>query len=259
MTKFNLDYKRIPHKGKTINSLSVKNFESFNKDILGLDNISMDGKYVNALSAFLDLQGFTKFCNQIDSNLVIPEFLSRYCDWIFQELGNQFVESKDSELVKIWGSLPFYAKFLGDGILFLWNTDISGKMPGMCNIVSNLIELTENYKTNFLPEIRKHVSNPPEVLRCGIARGQIISIGDGKDFVGSSINLSARLQKLGPLTFALSRRGFDESKSDNHSVFKILELKKTTIRGIGDEELIYVKKAEYSKLSKEDKSLFKDI
>ena len=259
MPKIDLLYKRIPHNNKSINSLSVKDFESFNKSILGLGDISIDGKYVNALSAFLDLQGFTKFCNQSESHLVIPEFLSRYCDWVFQELGEQFVESNTEGRVKIWGSLPFYTKFLGDGILFLWDTDISGGVPGMSNIILNLLGLTENYKSKFLPSIKKEVSNPPEVLRCGIARGQIISIANGKDFVGSCINLSARLQKLGPLTFAVSRRGFDQSKSFNHSVYKRLILKKVSIREMGEEELVFIKKDEFKKMSRLDKKSFLDI
>ena len=259
MSRIDLNYKRVPHEDKTINSLSIKDFESFNKNIRGLGDITIDGKYISALSAFIDLQGFTKFCNQIDSHLVIPEFLSHYCDWIFQEISEPFVESKGEERIKIWGSLPFFAKYLGDGILFLWNTDISGGVPGMCNIVLNLKTLTNNYKSKFLSEIKKRVSNPPEILRCGIARGQIISIGNGQDYVGSCINLSSRLQKLGPLSFALSRRGFDEAKSENHTIFKSLLLKKVAIRGIGDEELIYVRKDEYNKLTEQEKTLFLDI
>ena len=264
MTTINLNYKRLPADqekygpGRTLNSLSHTDFNSFNKSILGLGDLSMDGEYINALASFLDLQGFTHFCNQVDSHLVIPEFISKYTEWLFKEIGELFVEGKYRDHVKIWGSLPFYAKFLGDGILFLWNTDLSGGFTGICNITKHLLLVNHSYKTKFYPKIKKEVSNPPSILRCGIARGQIISIGDGKDYVGSCINLAARLQKISLLTFALSRRGFDESQNPDSQLWSKLILKKTSIRGIGDEELIYVLKDEFDNLPIKEKKKFKD-
>ena len=38
------------------------------------------------------------------------------------------------------------------------------------------------------------VSEPPPVLRCGLARGTVFSVGNRSDFVGSCINMAARLQ-----------------------------------------------------------------
>lgn len=103
---------------------------------------------------------------------------------MFKKIADQALESSDGINVRIWGNLPFYAKFLGDGILFLWNTNSCGGFSGLCNIVIQLYNLTDEYKSEFIPIISKSVVKPPKLLRCGIARGQIISIGNGQDFVG---------------------------------------------------------------------------
>ncbi|MCW3123372.1 MAG: hypothetical protein JWQ38_2864 [Flavipsychrobacter sp.] len=264
MGTISLKYKELPADSKkygegfSFQSLSKQDFESFNSGMLGLGNLSIDGKYINALAVFLDLKGFTDFCNQVDSHLVIPEFLKNYTDWIFKEIADGFKEGKYDDHVKIWGSLPFYVKFLGDGLLFLWDTDNCGGTNGIRNIAGKLLFVTESYVKNFLPHIQKFISKPPSLLRCGIARGQIISIGNGEDFVGSCINMAARLQKISMLTYSISRRGFDLSQSKEHHLHDTLILKKVSIRGVGDDEIIYVKKIEFDNLPNEEKAFFRD-
>jgi len=246
--------------GFTFNALSKKDFATFNPSALGLGDIARDGEYIQALVAFFDLEGFTDFCGQVDSHLVIPEFLSRYLTWLFKTLADQFRESEDETQVKLWGSLPFYAKFLGDGILFVWNTDLCRGFPGTVNIAQNLLAVTNLYAERFLPDIRRAVSNPPGRLRCGMARGQVISIGGGADYVGSCINVAARLQKLSNLSFAVSRRGFDlsEAPNDAGSFRSFLVLKRTAVRSIGKQELIYIRKDEFAALPPSEQQEFSD-
>src|SRR4029077_11901818 len=62
---------------------------------------------------------------------------------------------------------------------------------------------------NFLSKLRSTMVDPPPVLRCGIARGTVFCVGDGEDYVGSCINMAARLQRLQGISFAFNRRGFD--------------------------------------------------
>lgn len=264
MANLKLNYKRLPAKkekygeGFTLNSLSKVDYAKFNHTILGLGDLSKDGKYINALSAFVDLQGFTDFCNQVDSNLVIPEYLTKYLTWLFNEIAMKFKEGDYEDHIKIWGKLPFYAKFLGDGVLFIWETDDCGGLSGLMNIIGIMFKITKSYETEFLPFIEKSVVKPPKILRCGISRGQIISLGNGEDFVGSCINMAARLQRISKLSFAISRRGFDIEKHKAHFLNEILILKKYPIRGIGTDELIYILKDEFNDLPKEEKLLFID-
>jgi len=245
-------------KGYSFNSLTKKAFKSFNPSVLGLGDIAQEGQYVQALAAFFDLEGFTSFSNQVDSHLVVPEFLQRFLDWLFASLAETFKESEVEGRVLVWGSLPFFAKFLGDGILFLWDTEES-HFSLIANTTLILHRITERYQTDFLPKINKHVSKPPSKLRCGVARGQIISIGDGNDYVGSCINIASRLQKLSQLTFAISRRGFDISQAPTGSLgWKEFILKKVELRGIGSGELVYIKRKEFRRLTPNERKLFKN-
>ena len=152
-----------------------------------------------------------------------------------------------------------FAKFMGDGILFLWDTSIEGvDATDIRNIVVNLNNVRRKYRSEFLSDIREHLAKPPSALRCGVARGQVISVGDGEDFVGSCINLGARLQKLSNLTFAVSKRGFEKPEKRIGNVWDRLVVKKVQVRGVGDDELVYVLKDEWEKLDAEQKKLFKE-
>jgi len=266
MPKIEIHYKRVSadktkygEEAHSFNSLTQKEFESFNPSVLGLGDVSREGSYVQALAAFYDLEGFTDFCNQVDSHLVIPEFLQRFIDWLFRKLADAFKEGCDGNRVTIWGALPFYTKFLGDGILFLWDTTYCRHLVDMLNVIYILHEISEGYQADFLPNIKKHVSKPPQRLRCGVARGQIISVGDGSDYVGSCINIAARLQKLSQLTFAFSRRGLDISNEPDSKFLKQFVLRRVELRGIGSEELVYVKQNELRRLSPSERKLFRTL
>ncbi|MEI7899140.1 MAG: hypothetical protein WCK89_02735 [bacterium] len=246
--------------GIAFSALSKAEFATFNPAVLGLGDLSCDSKNMQALAAFFDLEGFTDFCGQVDPHLVIPEFLTRYLNWLFQALAEEFRESTDADTVKLWGCLPFYVKFMGDGILFLWDTDRCNGFTGKVNIANSLLTITDAYTRHFLVDIRKAVSNPPKILRCGIALGQITSIGGGADYVGPCINVASRLQKLSSLSFAVSRRGFDlsESPASEGQLRSFLVLKQTELRGIGLEELVYIRKDEFATLSASEKKELRD-
>jgi len=244
-------------KGYEYTALSQRAFESFNSSILGLGDVSNEGKYIQALAAIYDLEGFTSFCNQVDSHLVIPEFLKRFIDWLLSSLAEEFKHGEKQNTVTLWSRLPFFTKFLGDGVLLLWDTSEMDH-PMICNIITNLRLISQYYRLKFLPNIKKQVSNPPSRLRCGVARGQIISVGDGSDYVGSCINIAARLQKLSQLPLAISRRGIDLNLTPaSKEIWKNFVLKQVSLRGIGDDELIYIDKAELRKLSRTERKLFR--
>lgn len=235
--------------------LHQKEIGMFNPKILELGNVSKKADYQEGLAAIFDLHGFTDFCNQIDPHLVIPEYLSLFLHWLFKDLSKEFVQEKQGDKVLLWSRLPFYSKFLGDGILFLWNTK---DMPrsDFGSLIVTLYEICKSYSKNFYPKVEKKVAKPPQKLRCGIARGQIISIGDGRDFVGACINVAARLQNLGDLSFAFSRRGLDLQRCFHEDWQEIFVLARVAIRGIGEKELVYILKEEYEKLLPEQKDLF---
>jgi hypothetical protein len=246
-------------KGKwSVASVSKTDFNKFNPAVLGLGDISKDGETTEALAAIFDLEGFTGFCSQIDHHLVVPEFLSEFLKWLFDEISHYFKKGEIKDRVKVWGSLPFFSKFSGDGVMFLWDTGHNVETySSIGNIVALLKTICEDYINNFLPKIKNRVARPPLRLRCGIARGQIISIGNGKDFVGACINTASRLQKVSQLSFACSRRGFDPDKCFDESIKTWFIVKRVSIRGVGEDELILVLKEEFESLSSDEKKYFK--
>ena len=262
MGKITLDeqYKIVETEGKNIRilTLSDEEFDRFNPDVLGLGDISLSSKQTEAIAAIFDLSGFTTFCSQVDPHLAVPEFLSRFLDWLFSEIKDVFLRESNGEEKILWSSLPFLAKFTGDGVLFLWDTkDMGGS--GICNVVTSLWEICDCYDKEFYPTIRKVVTQPPRILRCGISRGIVFSVGNGEDYVGPCINIAARLQKLSTLSFCCSRRGFDiEQHMPEETAVKYV-LKSVPLRGIGDNELVWIRKDEYDNVPAEERSFFEDI
>lgn len=236
-------------------SVNTNDLAGFSPALLGLGDISTEGERHDALAAIFDLQGFTQFCSQLDPHLVVPEYLSKFLAWLFDSLRKEATEKEIEGKTVLWGKLPFFHKFMGDGVLFLWDVNDLYKTD-IGNIVVNLLNVCKSYDDEFYPAVVKHFSQPPTKLRCGIARGQVIAIGNGEDFVGPCINMAARLQKLGSLTFAISRRGFDPVEYLNEEWHDTFIVKKTSIRGISKAELVCVVKEQFRKLPQGEKTDF---
>ena len=98
----------------------------------------------------------------------------------------------------------------------------------------------------------------PPLLRCGIARGEVISIGKGRDFVGPCINAASRLQKVSQLSFAFPRKGFDPQDCFGETWQKQFIPKVINLRGIGEHELVLICASEFEALDDEEKKYFKD-
>ncbi len=247
------DYIKVKRNNKTLTLMTKEKFESFNEDILGLGKIAAKSNQVSALSVLFDLEGFTAFCKQIDPQLAVPEYLSEFLKWLFEQVRQELIDDEFPEGIYTYSELPFLSKFMGDGILFIWDVHLLDEIE-ITNIVFSMYEICEKYKSDFYKKITRKIASAPTKLRCGIARGSIYSVGNGDDFVGPCINMSARLQKLNSLTFAFSRRGLNPEINEVYSALFVT--KKSDIRGIGSDELVCILKNEYDKLAKFDKDKF---
>lgn len=248
---------KVNDEEKRIMLLDNEKFESFNASVLGLGDISMRSTEVEVIASVFDLSGFTNFCNQRDPHLSVPKYLSRFLDWLFDEIKKEFVQESYEEGKELWAELPFLAKFLGDGVLFLWDAR-NMTQAATHNVVVSLWEICLHYKREFYPEIKKAVIEPPNMLRCGIARGRVFSVGNGEDYVGPCINIASRLQKLSLLTFCVSHTGFDFEQHMDETAAARYVLKSVSLRGIGENELVWVRKKEFDKLPDEEKELFRE-
>ncbi len=143
MARFKIDetgLEKIKDGTKTVTIVKKEIFDSFNQDILGLGSIETKSNQVNALSVMFDLEGFTNFCKQIDPQLAVPEYLSDFLKWIFKEIRLELVEKSFEQGYKTWSDLPFLCKYMGDGILFLWDTEKMSDVK-IQNVVVSMYEV----------------------------------------------------------------------------------------------------------------------
>lgn len=233
-------------------------FNKFGPSILGLEDILANKETFEALAVIVDLKDFTVFCDQRDPHLVVPLFVKSFLEWLFDRLRAELLIEEDGNNVVLWSHLPFFGKFLGDGVLLLWDvTDMDSEAKR--NIVQSFDIIRNDYQTKFLPPLKQHISTPPPKLRCGIAQGQVTSIADGRDFVGLCINIASRLQKLadGAFSFAFTQKGLQPEDGADFHESQYFTLIKIPIRGIAKEERVYVLNSEFRKLSKDRKRAYR--
>jgi hypothetical protein len=256
---FNLsvnDYVPIKLNEKKIKLIKTGKWNMFGKSILDLGEIGKKTRTINSLCAIFDLEGFTHFCSQIDPQLAIPIFLDEYIKWFFDTIKQETKQKGFSNGIKVWHRLPFYAKFMGDGFLFLWNIENTGPISQK-NIIQTCSNICCKYIDDFYPAIRKKVSDAPKKLRCGIVKGNVYTVGNGNDFIGPCINNASRLQKLPGISISFSNRGFIFDDEMSAEINQTWIEKKVFIRGIGDAELVYIMRKEYSKMTQDEKANYK--
>lgn len=239
--------------------LNKKKYEQFSTDLMGLGEMTEQTEPVEAIAAVFDLQGFTKFSSQVDSHLSVPPFLKVFLTWLVEQIKVEMTnKTYDFDLgEKLYGPLPFLVKFMGDGLLVLWDASKSDAI-GHENVIICAYEVCEKYKTEFLPNV--DITAPPKLLRCGLARGKIYSVGsNGNDFAGSCINIASRIEKLPSARFAFNLRGFEPKASQNIFFKEKFIYKKVDIRGIGHDERVAILNEDYSNMSEGDKEYYNDI
>ncbi|MBI3233314.1 MAG: hypothetical protein HYZ42_04630 [Bacteroidetes bacterium] len=251
------DLKKLETEVGIIEVITNEKWDKFNTKLLGLGNLSEESKILSSITAVFDLEGFTNFCKQIDPQLSTPIFLNQFLDWFFQKLKDETMEKIYPEGIRTYHQLPLLTKFLGDGILVIWDSktiDIEGQL----NIIVSCSEICKKYISEFYPIIKTKVTDAPMKLRCGITKGNIFSVGNGNDYVGPCINFASRIQKLPGISFAFSDRGFNVEGSWSKEDLNFWVVKKVKIRGVGDSELIHIRKADFSKMTEEEKVFYID-
>jgi class 3 adenylate cyclase len=265
MESLSFDYLEEERNGEIHIALSQPQFDAFDKSLLWLPQAASgnlgNGKF-NALAAIFDLQGFTLFCDVRDPFPTVPDFVDRFLRWFFERLKSQFRKEQSDDRVLLWSYLPVYAKFMGDGVLLLWNIPEDTRVGGALaigNIIAVLHQTCRFYREEFYQEILEDFTDPPTTLRCGGAFGQVAAIGDHNDYVGFCINVAARLQKLGTLSFAFSRHGCSPRDCFRGEWRRTFAPKTVRIRGSHREERILVDVGEFKNLSlTAKKALFVD-
>jgi class 3 adenylate cyclase len=240
--------------------LSNKEFYKFSASLLGMGDISRGTTTTEALMSIFDLAGFTSFCDQRDPHRSVPKFLDKFLLWLFDRIPDRLDDGhRHPEERGLLARLPDFAKFTGDGVLFLWELRDDLAPLHVCEIVEALRQVCDAYQWDFLDKIANYTANPPAGLRCGIAQGQVVSLGGGEDYVGPCLNLASRLAKLRKLSLVIAQKDKNLEKNMHRGNPDDFVKKKTKIDGIGKAEYIYLLKKEFDALPKKAKSKFKDI
>ena len=230
----------------------------FNPSMLDLGDINTPCQEREAIAAVFDLTGFTAFCNQVDAYLAIPKFLNSFLDWFFSSIRQGLTEEDDGIRVSYWAEFPILVKFLGDGLLLIWNARRMTE-SNICRLAATLYSVSYAYRHVFYPQMSMAVNKPPSVLRCGVARGKVFSVGNGKDYVGHCINNASRLSHLLPLTFCFPHRGFQVQEYMPAEYAQLFVPKYISIQGVGDNELVWVAKEEFDRLPERSRVQFRNL
>lgn len=230
----------------------------FNPDMLDLGDINRPCVEKEAIAAVFDLTGFTSFCNQVDAYLAIPRFLNDFLSWFYSSITKGLTEENDGSYSTFWTELPILVKFLGDGLLVIWDAQRMTEQQ-ICYLAAMLYGVCYSYQNEFYPRMSMVLNKPPSVLRCGVARGKIFSIGNGKDYVGHCINNASRLSHLGSLTFCFPHRGFQVREHMPDDYARLFVPKSISIRGVGDNELVWVVKDEFDRLPEKNRVQYRSL
>lgn len=257
MAKIRLEYRKTESGHYR---LSNKEFYKFGASLLDMIDFSRRHTTTEALVSIFDLAGFTSFCDQRDPHRTVPEFLDKFLLWLFDKIKSRLDDRAcNSEERQLLAPLPNFAKFTGDGVLFLWELRDDLASLYVYEIIEALRWVCDAYQRFFRKEIAEYMPNSPAGLRCGIARGQVVSLGGGEDYVGPCLNLASRLAKLRKLSLVIAQKDINLEKNMHRGNPDDFVKKKKKIEGIGKDEYFYILKRDFDALPKKEKSKFKDI
>lgn len=237
-----------------VDAIANDAWQAFDEHFLGLGDLSVRREPMDAVCAMFDLAGFTTFCSRTDSYLFVGQFVREFNHWLFEQIRNVLTMAERGGRRLLFAPLPFFAKSTGDGMLLLWNT-ASLSDARVCNVPLAAWQICQHYGEQFYPEARRRFSGIPHRLRCGLARGHVLRVGD--DFAGAAINMSARLQKLYSLSFAFATQGFDP-RWYGPPWNECFVIKEVVVRGVHDRQLVWIARSEFAALDENERLMFFD-
>lgn len=167
------------------------------------DEIGTPG--TDAVVLCFDLEGFSRFFRQPDVHLYAPEYLNVIISAVQELFGNaqpSWLPPGDPPVVPQLRE-PDFAKFMGDGGIYIW-TAASQHEPISSQFKVNLLGWIWALQHSFdgiVTKAREVVPlvDLPQRMRFGVSRGTVYGLRRQRsvepvDYVGFAINLAARLQ-----------------------------------------------------------------
>lgn len=216
---------------------------------------------VKIVVAIFDLEGFTNFFDSasVNRNIVVSAYMKGFLDWLNYQI---------DQLREHYVPRPRYHKFLGDGVLLIWEVGdsvLSHPLVRMAfmNACWNMVDGKESYESTFLPEFKQRIGRRwtceyPSRLRVSISLGHAVRYGnrhESCEYISECINVASRLVKFRPsLRFIAHSDLVFGSEPRKYGYIQ----KKISIKGINDRVGVFVDKDEFDKLSDEDKQAFRN-
>mgnify|MGYP001097277205 CR=1 FL=1 len=163
------------------NKLLIYNFEDFIHNSYQLDtDIGIELEYglpCEIIAAVIDMRGFSSFCEQ-------PNIESPYTCGImtaFYGMIRRGFKRYPPEMVK----------FLGDGVLAVWQTSAKDREVAIEICLEGLIQIPIQWKNIIRGPEFSH--GAPEGIGAGVSFGLASKISIDNDYIGRPINLASRL------------------------------------------------------------------
>jgi len=223
------------------------------------DGFSSAERPTLGLALVFDISGFTSFFNKPDIHYYMTGYINSIIDCVETIIwgGEAFWETPISEFLPL-PSKPLMKKFLGDGMLYVWEND-EQRIVSSTEFKVKLLNRLWNLQMAFGKVNRKlydiiPVGDLPSNIKIGIAQGSIFKLieKDGSiDFIGPCINLASRLVKYCPeLNFIASARlDLNKEHLDKNGYVKTIAIELRSF----ENEIVIVDKDDFDSINEVDK------
>ncbi len=216
---------------------------------------------VRIVVAVLDLEGFTNFFNKASPNqsIIVASYVNAFLSWLNYRL--------DLEGKRI--PRPQLSKFLGDGVLYVWETQ-EGQTEqialDLMNFYWNMTQGGSRYEIDFLPQFISQLGKRwdceyPEHLRASITTGFAVKYtrkNHPPEYVAECINIASRLCGIHPELYFIAHSDLvldTEFMTTAEYVEKLL--KRDSVKGIDKQIAVFIDEDDFNSLS--DKTMFRDM
>jgi class 3 adenylate cyclase len=207
---------------------------------------------IHVVVAVFDLEGSSAMTARPDS---LAEG-TKYAEHFFQWMSTSVVD-------RLGLTRPSYRSLLGDGALFIWESNEAEESELVGRLLTVAMGMTDEFRESIADQLEGlvNLSPLPRILRVGIASGSAVKVplatGDGSAPAYSAfcISLATRLQKVcSGLSFAASARlGVANTVADTLD----LVVQVANLRGIGEEKIL-VRRGELRSLAPDQRRILVD-
>jgi len=216
---------------------------------------------VRIIVADFDLEGFTNFFDSasINKNIVVASYVNSFLGWL-----NYRFDLEKNRLPR-----PKLSKFLGDGVLYVWEVEEQKITPsvqlGLMNFCWNMTRGKYRYEVEFLQQFMKELGKNwickyPKYLRASLTLGHAVKYVHSNlpvEYVSECINVASRLVKIHPELYFIALSDIYLGREAREAGYVKKRIRKESIKGIAKSIAVWIDRDDFESI--EDKSIFRDM